>query len=87
MAGKVGRSVNAVRVMRERLGIPNPAARPGAYGSPPWSAQQDDLVRRLPPAEAARRTGRTLSAVYSRRSLLGLKGFRGEGRIRRLRRS
>jgi hypothetical protein len=44
-------------------------------------------VRRLPPAEAARRTGRTLIAVYSRRSLLGLKGFRGVERIRQLRRS
>jgi len=62
-------------------------ARPGAYGIPPWSAKQDDLVRRLSPAEAARRTGRTLCAVYSRRSMLGLKRFRGEERIRRLRRS
>jgi len=85
VAGKVGRSVNAVRLRRERLGIPNPAARPGAYRSPAWSAQQDDLVRHLPPAEAARRAGRTLAAVYSRRSLLRLKGLRGEGRIRRLR--
>jgi len=88
VAGQVGRSVNAVRVMRERLGIPNPAARPGAYGSPPWTAQQDDMVRRLPPAEAARRTGRTLAAGYPRRSLPGLKGCRGEGRrIRRLKKS
>jgi len=70
VAGKVGRSVNAVRVMRGRLGIPNPAARPVAFGSPRWSAKQDELVRRLPPAEAARRTGRTLTAVYSRRSRL-----------------
>jgi len=41
VAGKVGRSVNAVRIMRERLGIPNPAARQGAYGSPRWSAKQE----------------------------------------------
>jgi hypothetical protein len=47
VAEKMGRSVNAVRVMRKRLGIPNP----GAYGSPRWSAKEDDLVRRLPPAE------------------------------------
>jgi len=87
VAEKVGRTVNAVRVMRERLGILNPAARPGAYGSPRWSAQQDDLVRRLSPAEAARLTGRTITAVYSRRSLLGLKGFKGEVKIRRLTRS
>jgi hypothetical protein len=86
VAARIGRTVGAVRVMRDRLGIPNPAARPGAYGSPPWSAEEDDLVDRLPPAEAARRTGRTLNAVYSRRSLLGLGAGRGEGRIRRLRR-
>jgi hypothetical protein len=74
VAGKVGRSVNAVRLMRQRLGLANPAARPGALGSPRWSAAEDALVRRLPAAEASRRTGRTLAAVYSRRSLLGLKG-------------
>jgi len=33
VAGKVGRSVHAVRLMRQRLDIPNPSARPGAYGS------------------------------------------------------
>jgi hypothetical protein len=86
VAARIGRTALAVRVMRDRLGIPNHAARPGAYGSPRWSAQEDDLVYRLPPADAARRTGRTLNAVYSRRSLLGLGAGRGEGRIRRLRR-
>jgi hypothetical protein len=79
VAGKVGRSVTAVRIMRQRLGLPSPAARPGANGSPRWSAAEDDLVRRLSPAEAARRTGRTLAAVYSRRSLLWLKGVPADG--------
>jgi hypothetical protein len=79
VATKVGCSVNAVRVMRQRLGRPNHAARPGAYGSPRWSAAEEDLVRRLPAAEAARRTGRTLAAVHNRRSFLGLKGVRPEG--------
>jgi hypothetical protein len=32
-----------------------------------WSAEEDALVRALPAAEAARRTGRTLGAVYARR--------------------
>jgi hypothetical protein len=32
-----------------------------------WSAAEDDLVRTLPPAEAARRMGRSLRVVYARR--------------------
>jgi len=83
VAARVGRSVNAVRVMRQRLGIPNPAPRPHAGGRPRWTAEQDDLVRRLPPWEAARRTGRTLRAVRCRRSVLARKGGRGKQRIPR----
>jgi hypothetical protein len=74
VAAKVGRTVQAVRSMRRRLGIPNPAARPGAYGSPPWTAEEDRLVRTLPPAQAAAKTGRTMHAVYGRRRYLGLTG-------------
>ena len=83
VAARVGRSVNAVRVMRQRLGIPNPAPRLHAGGRPRWTAEQDDLVRRLPPWEAVRRTGRTLRAVRCRRSVLARKGGRGKGRIPR----
>ena len=36
----------------------------------PWTEADDQLARTLPPAEVARRTGRTLSAVYHRRRLL-----------------
>jgi hypothetical protein len=86
VAARIGPTPLAVRVMRDQLGIPNPAARPGAYGSPRWSAEEDDRVYRLPPAEAARRTGRTLGGVYSRQSLLGLGAGRGQGRIPRLKR-
>jgi hypothetical protein len=81
VAGKVGRSVNAVRIMRQLLGRPNPAARPGAYGSPRWSETEEDRVRRFHAVEAARRTGRTLAAVQNRRSLLLLKGVRPEGEL------
>jgi hypothetical protein len=35
-----------------------------------WSAADDALFARLPPAQVANRTGRTLQAVYQRRSLL-----------------
>jgi hypothetical protein len=37
-----------------------------------WTAREDDVVRVLPPAEAARRTGRTPRAVDARRRTLGL---------------
>jgi hypothetical protein len=37
-----------------------------------WTRKEDRLVRTLPAAEVVRRTGRTLTAVYDRRSLLGV---------------
>jgi hypothetical protein len=39
-------------------------------GTVPWTAQEDELVKTLPAEEAARRTGRSLQAVYARRSRL-----------------
>jgi SOS response associated peptidase (SRAP)/NUMOD3 motif len=41
-------------------------ARPPKAGRP-WTVTEDQLVEQLPPAEAARQTGRSLSAVYTRR--------------------
>jgi hypothetical protein len=38
----------------------------------PWTAEEDQLVRELSAAEAAKHTGRTLRAVYTRRSELRL---------------
>jgi hypothetical protein len=38
-----------------------------------WTAKEDELVRTLPVREAAERTGRTLRAVYKRRSQLGVR--------------
>jgi hypothetical protein len=67
---RTGRPWQAVRKKREALGIPNSFARPGAYGSPPWTAEEDRIVLRLPPAQAALRTGRTISAIYNRRHTL-----------------
>jgi hypothetical protein len=37
-----------------------------------WSAQEDKLVRALTPQEAAKRTGRSVQAVWSRRAKLGV---------------
>ena len=41
-------------------------------GGRPWTPEEDGLVWALPPGEAARRTGRSLRAVYDRRYALGL---------------
>ena len=44
-----------------------------------WTRKEDRLVRTLPAAEVVRRTGRTLTAVYDRRSLLGVLDGRRRG--------
>jgi hypothetical protein len=41
-------------------------------GTVSWTPQEDEWVRTLPAKEAARKTGRTLVAVYSRRRVLEL---------------
>jgi hypothetical protein len=46
------------------------AKRWAKSGPGAWTAQQDDLVRTLSPAEAARKTGRPLGAIYKRRQRL-----------------
>jgi hypothetical protein len=46
------------------------------------AADFDELVRTLPPAEVARRSGRTLTAVYHRRHRLGINdGCKTNGRL------
>jgi hypothetical protein len=56
--------------------------RPPAAGVP-WSAKEDALLHKLPAAEVARRTKRTVSAVRSRRSQLGMN----DGRTTRFQRA
>jgi hypothetical protein len=41
-------------------------------GTIPWTPEEDELVKTLPAEEAAKRTGRSLSAVYARRSRVGV---------------
>ena len=48
-------------------------------GTVVWTEREDALVRSLPAAEAARKTGRTLGAVWSRRRVLGLPDGRRRG--------
>jgi len=56
--------------------------RPPKAGRP-WTAAEDELVRSLPPPEAAEKTGRPLSAVYDRRRKLKLPDGRAGRKIRR----
>jgi hypothetical protein len=73
LARQLGRSVGAVGLKRRREGIPNAKDVPR-----PWTAAEDEAVRTLAPVEAAMRTGRTLTAVYSRRFVLAKQdGQRG----------
>jgi hypothetical protein len=80
------RPPHVVEAMRKgRLGTPHSAearakmsaahkrrgTRPPKAGRP-WTAEEEALLRELPPAEVARRLGRTLRAVWSRRRVLGL---------------
>jgi hypothetical protein len=46
----------------------------------PWREWEDDLVSKLPAAEAAHRTKRTLASVYSRREVLGVPDGRRKSR-------
>jgi hypothetical protein len=67
VARRTGRTLEGVRRKREKLGIPSPAD-----GRVTWTAEQDELVRTLPPGEAAERMGRGRHAVYCRRGVLGV---------------
>ena len=51
-------------------------------GTVVWTGREDALVRSLPAAEAARRTGRMLGAVWKRRRVLGLPDGRRKGNKR-----
>jgi hypothetical protein len=41
-------------------------------GTRVWTAEEDEFLRTLPAEEVARRTGRSLSAIYTRRRRLGM---------------
>jgi hypothetical protein len=91
------RPPHVVEAMRKgRLGTPHSAearakmsaahkflgTRPPKAGRP-WTPEEDRLVRKLPAAEVARKTSRSLRAVWSRRRVLGLP----DGRTREARAS
>jgi hypothetical protein len=73
IARRVRRSVNAVRLRRERLEIPNPTARPGACGSPRWTDNgRKGYVRGRPPGSTwgggpcARKNGHSRDGITAR---------------------
>jgi hypothetical protein len=49
-------------------------------GTRVWTAEEDELLKTLPAEEVARRTGRSLSAVHTRRQRLGMPDGRRRGR-------
>jgi hypothetical protein len=57
---------------------PGKARKAGRPGGLDWTREEDRLVRTLTPAEAARRTGRTLTAVYRRRHTLKVPDGRAD---------
>jgi hypothetical protein len=54
VARRIGRTANAVRIMRERLRISRPVGGR-------WTAEAVALLGKLPDGEVARRLGRSLS--------------------------
>jgi hypothetical protein len=70
VARRIGRTANAVRIMRERLGIPRPVGGR-------WTAEAVALLGKLPDGEVAPRLGRSLSSVTQKRCKLGIPPRRG----------
>jgi hypothetical protein len=81
-ANRTGRALNAVRGKRRQMGRKNPDPRSLPHPGRPWTLEEDGMVARLLPEEVARRTGRTLRAVYARRAQLREWLFRVGGQDR-----
>jgi len=65
----LGRKLPAAQRAKMSAAHKRRRTRPPAAGKP-FTAHELWLIQRLPPAEAAKRTGRTLTAIYSQRSRL-----------------
>jgi hypothetical protein len=73
LARQLGKTENAVRIQRERRGIPNPSG----HG---WSEEELALLGTLPDADVAKQIDRTEGAVTSKRCELGIATFRDRRR-------
>jgi hypothetical protein len=71
-----GRPLGATHRARQSAAHKKRGTRP-PWLNPPWIAEEDSLITTLTPAEVAKKTGRTLQAVYVRRSIL--KGMKLNG--------
>jgi hypothetical protein len=79
-AAKRGKPLSAATRRKMSEAHKRRATRPPKAGRP-WTAQEDEAVRALPAKEAARRTGRPLCSVYTRRRQLKVPDGRA-GRTR-----
>jgi hypothetical protein len=66
VARRTGRTLNAVRLKREALGIPNAASNR-------WRPEHIALLGTLPDREVARMAGRPLQSVTQKRIKLGIR--------------
>ena len=76
-AARNGDPDRRAKIAAAKRGKPRPTPAGWVPFGAAWTAQADELVRTLPPKLAAKRTGRTLRAVYQRRYHLDVSGPRG----------
>jgi len=69
VARKIGRSVEAVSLKRQALGI-------GAPLQPPWSDEEIKLLGTRPDREVGKLIGRSLVAVHGKRLVLGISSWK-----------
>jgi hypothetical protein len=60
------------KVAEAKRGKPRPTPPGWVPNGVAWTDQADELIRTLPPTEAARRTGHPVESVYQRRVKLGV---------------
>ena len=73
LAARIGRTKNAVRVMRLRRGLPNPLGPYHRDGG--GAAEELQLLGTVPDGELAARLGRSEGAIRSKRHTLGIPIF------------
>ena len=76
IAERLGRTPDALRQRARKLGFASPARRSHRNGARPWTAAEDDLLRRKPTASLgrlARAFGRSDRAIRQRQAELGLR--------------
>jgi hypothetical protein len=65
---RTGRSYNSVTKKRAKLGLPYRAIKFRR-----WTDEEDQLLGDLPDEQAAQRLNRTVTAIASRRAVLGIR--------------